>query len=187
MAAAGWGLYNYEGRPARVIPSSPHPVSSLLVPEERKALVTLYLPAAGVEGLTEEKKEIPDSSSFADKADQILQELLMGDAETGQSLFPRGTKVRGVYEDARGVVYVDLSQEATQGARLGPWDEALRVYSVVDTLAANFPELKRVKVLVEGQEVDSLAGYISLQSPLTPRPDLIQPPPGTTDVPPRNP
>lgn len=162
-------------------------MSSLLVPEERKAVVTLYLPAAGVEGLTEESREIPDSPAFAVKAELVLRELLAVDSETGQSLFPRGTKVRAVYEDPRGVAYVDLSREAAQGAPVGPWAEALRVYSLVDTLAANFPQVKRVKILIEGQEVGSLAGHISLQYPLVPRPDLIQPTPGGTGVEPAQP
>lgn len=137
--------------------------------------MTLYLPAGDSEGLREEKRELPDSPQFEQKAAAVLGELLKENSAAGEGLFPRGTKVLAVYWDTAGIAYVDLSQEAGQGVGVGPWAEALRVYAVVNTMAANFPGVKRVKILVEGQEVDSLAGHVSLQDPLEPRPDMVQP------------
>ena len=46
--------------------------------------------------------------------------------------------------------------------------ELLSVYSVVDTLAVNFPYLRQVRFLVEGQPVATLKGHVDLRQPLAP-------------------
>jgi hypothetical protein len=52
----------------------------------------------------------------------------------------------------------------------------MTVYSVVNSLALNFPEVKRVQFLVEGKEIETITGHLSLIRPLSPRPDLIKSP-----------
>ena len=54
--------------------------------------------------------------------------------------------------------------------------ETLAIYSVVDSLAANLPEVKRVQFLVQGQEVDTLDGHADLTSPYAPDPSWIASP-----------
>ena len=180
LAAAGWGVYQYWFRDVGIRTSAVRSASTPAESQEGKVPVTLYLPAAGSDGLREEKRELPDSPQFEEKAAAVLGELLKGNSESREGLFPRGTKVLAVFWDPRGIVYVDLSKEATQGNHLGPWAEALRVYAVVNTMAANFPGVKRVKILVEGQEVENLAGHVSLQEPLEPKTEIVQPAAGAT-------
>ena len=50
----------------------------------------------------------------------------------------------------------------------------MTVYSVVNSLALNFPEAKRVQFLVEGEEIETIAGHLSLRHPISPKPDLIK-------------
>jgi germination protein M len=40
------------------------------------------------------------------------------------------------------------------------------VFSIVDTLTLNFPEIKRVQILIEDQAVDTLNGHLDLSRPL---------------------
>ena len=69
---------------------------------------------------------------------------------------------------ARGVAYVDLSKEAAAGAAGGSEAELITVYSVVNSLTANFPAVKRVQILVEDKPAATLAGHVDLTRPLPP-------------------
>jgi len=42
------------------------------------------------------------------------------------------------------------------------------VYSVVDSLAVNFPQIRQVRIFVEGKPVDTLKGHLDLREPLEP-------------------
>lgn len=55
----------------------------------------------------------------------------------------------------------------------GSLGEMTTVYSIVNTLT-QFPEIERVQILIEGQEVESLAGHLDLSEPLLPRFDLVK-------------
>ena len=50
--------------------------------------------------------------------------------------------------------------------RAGSEDELLTVYSVVNSLTANFPAVKRVQILVEDRPAPTLAGHVDLTRPL---------------------
>ena len=50
----------------------------------------------------------------------------------------------------------------------------LALWSIVDTLAFNFPaDARRVRILVDGHEVESVGGHVALDAPLSPRRDLV--------------
>ena len=74
-------------------------------------------------------------------------------------LFPPETKVLGVTVKD-GLATVNLNQKATQ-LNLGAQGEAMAVTSVVNTLT-KLPQIFRVKILVEGEEIESLAGHVDL-------------------------
>jgi spore germination protein GerM len=74
-------------------------------------------------------------------------------------LFPPETKVLGVTVKD-GLATVNLNQKAAQ-LNLGAQGEAMAVASVVNTLT-KLPEIFRVKILVEGDEVESLGGHVDL-------------------------
>jgi len=42
------------------------------------------------------------------------------------------------------------------------------VYAVVNSVAGNFPAVRRVQILLDGLPADTLAGHIDLSRPLTP-------------------
>jgi len=63
-------------------------------------------------------------------------------------------------------------------ARLTPGieNETLTVYSIVNSLAANIPSVKKVKILIQGQEVETLDGHADLSGYFVPDPALNLPP-----------
>ena len=57
---------------------------------------------------------------------------------------------------------VDLNSAFVAGHRSGILVEEYTLASMVETIAANFPRVQKVKFLVEGQERETLAGHADL-------------------------
>ena len=75
---------------------------------------------------------------------------------------PAGSDVRAVYLTADGLCIVDLSAALADQHRSGMLIEQFTVMSVLETLSLNAPEVKRVKLLIDGKERASLAGHADL-------------------------
>jgi germination protein M len=102
--------------------------------------------------------EIPNP---ADKPKLVLEALLKGPSAGSKLLpfFPKGTQVLWV-KVTDGVAEVNLNRRATQ-LNVGSQGEALAVASIVNTLT-KLPEIFKVKIIIEGEEVESLAGHVDL-------------------------
>jgi hypothetical protein len=53
-------------------------------------------------------------------------------------------------------------------------NELLTVYTLVDAITMNLPAVTAVQLLVNGQEVETLAGHIDLRRPLKKNLDLVE-------------
>ena len=69
---------------------------------------------------------------------------------------------------------VSFSKAFTADHPGGSSAEIMTVYSIVNSLTTNFPQIKRVQILVEGKEIESIAGHLSLMKPISSKPDLIK-------------
>ena len=79
------------------------------------------------------------------------------------SLFPKGTKIRTMkIED--GTAYVDFSKEITNVPQ-GSYTELMLTTAIVNTLT-EFPEIKKVQILVDGKKIVSLKGHTDILDPL---------------------
>lgn len=125
--------------------------------------------------LVPERRNLQLPQSPAGALSEVLRELLKGSANAAvQRSFPADTVLRGAYLLADGTAFVDLGGPTlTQGWGTGSHEELMAVYSVVQTVMTNFPEAKRVRLLVNGEPAETLAGHISLARPLTPLKDIV--------------
>ena len=82
------------------------------------------------------------------------------------SAIPGETTLRALYLTDRGDAFVDLSPDVRTKHTGGALDELFTVYSIVNALTTNLPAVKRVQILIEGHEVDTLAGHVDLRHPL---------------------
>ena len=133
---------------------------------ERTINVKLFFQAADRPGLVMEERTVPFSSDLGAQLKAVVGELVRGSKSGLVASLPPETKVLEVFVSARGVAYVDLSKEASQGTA-GSHDELLSVYSIVNSLTVNFPAVKRVQILLEDRPTDTLAGHVDLSRPLT--------------------
>jgi len=88
------------------------------------------------------------------------------------SPIPPGTRLRSVRIDEDGTAVADFSREIQDNFNGGARFEQVMVYSIVNTLA-QFPQVKRVRILVEGQPVESLGGHIDASVPLEPDRSMV--------------
>jgi spore germination protein GerM len=150
------------------------PVETALVTEGR-IHVTLYFLSGSGRSFTTEEREISISGSIQDQAKRVVQQLLSGSSRGRGSAFPSGVELRGLFITPQGLAFVDLSQELIANHPGGTCAEELTIYSLSNTLIANFPAVKGVQILVEGREVQSLAGHLDLSKPYGRGPQRLEP------------
>jgi hypothetical protein len=121
--------------------------------------------------LIREQRSITSGQTPDKKAEALLQELLKGPLTKGTRTVPLQTRLRGVSFD-NGLLTADFSSDLRQHHPGGSATEILTVYSIVNTLSLNVPEIKQVMLLVDGKKIDSIAGHIDCRQPISPRPEL---------------
>lgn len=119
------------------------------------------------------ERDVPYASSTVDQASAIINAELALQAPL-VSAIPKGTTLKALYVTKRGDAYVDLSPEVTRAHPGGTTAELLTVYSIVDALTINLPAITGVQILVDGQEVDTLAGHVDLRRPLQKDPSYVR-------------
>ena len=132
---------------------------------ERTISVKLYFESPDGAGLVPEDRSLPFSNELARQLKTVVQELVRGSTSGLSSPLPVDTKVLEVFVTARGVAFVSLSKEAAS-AESGSAAELLSVYSIVDSVTANFPAVKWVQILVDDRPVPTLAGHVDISRPL---------------------
>jgi hypothetical protein len=126
--------------------------------------VTLFFERDDDDALGGETRPILLSDSIIDQARQIVSELIAGPHDKGLlPTIPEDTKVLGLYLDRSGTAYVDLSDEFVNKHPGGSSEELATVFSIVDSLTYNLPEVRRVRFLVGGEERDTLASHLDLR------------------------
>lgn len=154
-------------RAARQSSSSPPAAAAVTSPAPgRKITARLYYVSMDGLGLTGADREIPYGEGLSAQAQAIVTEQLAPVPPPLLSAIPRGTTLRAFYLNEKGEAYVDLSKEAATAHTGGTRDELLTIYAIVNALTANLPAVTSVQLLVDGKEVDTLAGHIDLRKPL---------------------
>jgi sporulation and spore germination protein len=132
--------------------------------EPNRREVSLFFQEADSEYLGAERRKIFLTSSIADLAKQIVGELINGPQDTGLlPTLPPQTRLRGLYLDRGGTAYVDLSSEVSDLHPGGTGEEIATIYSLVDSLTYNLPEIKRVRILIGGEERETLKNHLDLR------------------------
>ena len=125
--------------------------------------------------LVPERRDVPLPENPAGAVPAVVRELLKGPAnEAVPRLFPADAALRAAYFLPDGTVFVDLGGPTlTQGWSTGSHQELMAIYSLVQTIATNFPQTRRVRLLVNGVPAETLGGHVSLARSLAPNPRLV--------------
>jgi spore germination protein GerM len=172
---AGWVLFfglprwyaTGQAQPAAAAPAAASAAAPAVA--VRKIAATLYYVADDGMALAPAQRDVPFAASVADQARAIVEAQLAVPAAATPPLvsaIPPDVKLRDVYLTERGDAFVDLSGEIVSRHPGGSLDEIFTVYSIVNALTVNLPAITRVQILVDGKEVDTLAGHVDLRHPL---------------------
>jgi len=109
--------------------------------------------------------ELPLSSDPVLRSKQILNTLLAGPVDPEARTLPPDAALLGFYLLPDGTAIADFSEALATSIPSGIESERLAVDSIARTLAANVLQAKQLKILIHGQEVDTLAGHLDLTQP----------------------
>lgn len=126
--------------------------------------VSLYFGNASASGLATEERNIEKVEGVARRT---VEELFNGPVNTKEysNVFPEGTRLLDINVRPDGICIVDLSGEVSQVEN--EQQEKLMVYAITNTLS-QFPSIERVKFRIDGQEVETLGGFVQLGEAVEP-------------------
>ena len=142
----------------------------------RTIRATLFYANETGDGLVGVEREVAQADDTAEQARNILDRQFEPAPAPLLQVVPEATRVRTVFLIAGGTAYVDLTGEVASTHPGGSLDELLTVYAIVDALTVNLPSVTSVQILIDGKEVDTLAGHVDLRRPLPANRTLIRPP-----------
>jgi spore germination protein GerM len=119
------------------------------------------------------RREVPLADGVVAQGRQILITQLGPPPSPYISAIPAGTALRAFYVTDKGDAFVDLSG-ISAGHPGGSLTELLTVYAIVNAVTANLPAVQRVQILVEGKEVDTIAGHVDIRRPLARDTSLVR-------------
>jgi germination protein M len=159
-------------------PAAPAPAEAPSAPRIKARLY--YLSDDGLR-LKVVEREVPLGSDPAAQARSIV-EAQIAPAPTGfVSAIPDGTSLKQVFISDKNVAYVDLSGDIVKNHPGGSLDEILTIYTLVDAITDNLPAIASVQVLIDGHEVDTLAGHVDLRRPLAKNLNWVEQQAGPSD------
>jgi len=108
---------------------------------------------------------IPMPSGRQQRAEELLQALLSVYLDkSSPHVLGAGSEIRSVYLVDPGVAVIDVNGAFADTHRSGVLVEELTVASLIQTISANTPGIVKVKLLVDGQQRETLAGHADLSS-----------------------
>jgi hypothetical protein len=158
--------------PAAVAPAVPH------------IKATLFFASEDGLRLVPAERDVPLAEDPVAQARSIIEAQLA--AEPGAPLvstIPKGATLRGIFISQRNEAFVDLDPVIKTAHPGGSHQELMTVYTIVNALLMNLPNLQEVQILIGGQEADTLAGHVDLRRSLRKNDELMLSPTSTPVVP----
>jgi hypothetical protein len=118
--------------------------------------------------------DLPLSNEPVLRAKQVLNTLLAGPVDAELRTLPPEAALLEFYLLPDGTGIADFSEALATATPSGIASEQLAIESIARTLEANVPQVRRLKILIHGQEVETLAGHLDLTGTFALSPALAQ-------------
>jgi len=106
--------------------------------------------------------DLPLSTNPTLRAKQVLNTLLAGPADARLRTLPPDAVLLAFYMLPDGTAIADFSEALATVTPSGIASEQMAVDSITKTLEVNVVQVRWLKILIHGQEVDTLAGHLDL-------------------------
>jgi Sporulation and spore germination len=147
--------------------ATPAPAAAAAPAETAHITATLYYASSDGASLVPVRRDVPLASGVVEQGRQILLTAIKDAPQPYVKVIPEGTTLRAFYVTDRGDAFVDFGPEIVRAHPGGSLNELLTVYSIVNSVTANLPAVQRVQLLVDGKEIDAIAGHVDIRRPLT--------------------
>ncbi len=125
--------------------------------------VSLYVASDAAGTLHQEQVQIALPQEKSERAREILRALVARyEQKDSPHPLPGGADVKDVYVLNDNAAVIDVNSLFAEAHRSGILVEELTITSMVQTLSANLPGIRRVKFLVDGRDRETLAGHADL-------------------------
>jgi spore germination protein GerM len=136
------------------------------VDDARKIRARLFYVTENGTHLSAVEQEVAYGEGIIGQAKRIIEAQLAPPKDPIVSAIPAGTTLKSIFLTAKGEAYVDFSPELHANHPGGTTNEILTVYAIVNALTSNLPAITGVQILIDGKEVDTLAGHLDLRRPI---------------------
>lgn len=126
--------------------------------------VKLYFSSPDASCLIAEEREVEKGKNTNEQIKLIIRELIKGPRTKLEPTLPSECKVKEIFLHEK-TVFVNFDKNIVEGHCKGSSGEILTIYSIVNTLLDNLSDYKKVQILVEGRECETLVGHIFLRKP----------------------
>jgi Sporulation and spore germination len=132
-------------------------------PTDVKARAQIYwLSASSTGSLAATPVEIPLSADPVERCKQLLIALIVMAPGPERRTLPADVTLLAFYIQPDGTGIADFSDELATGTPSGILSEQLAVDSITQTLGANGTSIQKLKILIHGQDADTLAGHLDI-------------------------
>lgn len=125
----------------------------------------LFFVADGIR-LAREARELGSCGETAECLKDLLDELVSGPVGELDEALPAAAALSSVRLEGD-LAVVDMNRAFADEMPAGSSAEMLAVYSIVNTVCVNYPQIARVKITVDGNE-KTILRHLDLSDPLTP-------------------
>ncbi len=113
-----------------------------------------------------ERREILASKVREEEIRRLVADLIAGPRGEATGVFPAQTRLEDVFWDGEGELTLSFSEHLRSDHPGGSRAETATVQSLLGTIKTNFPDVLRVRILVEGETVSSIAGHVDISRAL---------------------
>jgi spore germination protein GerM len=121
-----------------------------------------FLSAGSTSSLQAVAVELPLSADAVERSKQLINALIAKPPAPERRTLPADTTLLAFYLLPDGTAIADFSDALAAECPSGVLSEQTVVDSVARTLGANVSDVRQLKILVHGQEAETLAGHLDL-------------------------
>lgn len=134
---------------------------------------SLYFSDANERFLAAEARFIPKGDNQSAQITEIVNALIEGPHAGLVRTIPEKSRLINARVDSNGVATVNFDSAFLENHPGGSSSEIATIYSLTNSITRNIPEIKKVKILVDGKELETLKGHIDARYPFAPNMDLV--------------
>jgi len=159
VVVLSWAVHSLKGAAPKVPGDEASASVPLFAPEDKPMKVNLK----GLDLQTGKWADFPVTIRQSKSRLNQMKQAVLAFLDANRKLdIPPGLSLNEFYLTAQGQAVVDVSTEELAPGSMGFYEELLFIRGLIETLTKNFPEVKEIKLLVNGLDAPTLAGHYAL-------------------------